>query len=84
MENHQENEVQIDAVGPDIDEVKADSFKNFDPASVPNAKERLYDKIPLSAKQLGVIIWILIFALIAAFVIGALVGNNIIDDPFFS
>ena len=41
-------------------------------------KESLYDRIPLSKKQLNVIIIILIIAVIVFFVLGALIGNGVI------
>ena len=41
-------------------------------------KETLYDMIPLTKKQLNVIIAVLAIALIVFIVIGALVGNGII------
>ena len=41
-------------------------------------KESLYDKIPLTKKQLDVIIIILMAALIFFIVLGALIGNGII------
>jgi hypothetical protein len=49
----------------------------------PNAKERFYDKIPLTVKQLNVIIVIIILAIILFLVVGALVGNGIISGPKF-
>jgi len=39
-------------------------------------KESLYDKIPLSKKQLDVIIIVLTVAIIIFIVLGVLVGNN--------
>lgn len=42
------------------------------------AKEGLYDRIPLTKKQLDVIIVILVAAIIVFLVIGALVGNRIL------
>jgi hypothetical protein len=42
------------------------------------SKEKLYDKIPLSKKQLNIIIVILIVAIVVAFTLGALIGNGII------
>jgi hypothetical protein len=41
-------------------------------------KENLYDKIPLSKKQLNIIIVILIVAIIVFLTLGALIGNGII------
>ncbi|MCL2151436.1 MAG: hypothetical protein FWH57_00505 [Oscillospiraceae bacterium] len=41
-------------------------------------KESFYDKIPLTKKQLNVIIIILIIAVIVFFVLGALIGNGVI------
>ena len=41
-------------------------------------KEDLYDKIPLSKKQLDIAIVILIIALIAFLTFGVLIGNNIL------
>lgn len=43
-----------------------------------NAKERLYDKIPLNKKQMDIIIIVLCVLLVTAFVIGTLRGNGII------
>lgn len=49
-------------------------------ASVPmGAKERLYSKITLTKKQMDVIVTILIIATVLAFVLGALIGNGIIN-----
>lgn len=45
---------------------------------VKNAKERLYDKIPLTKKQLDVIIAVLIVAFVVVFILGALKGNGLI------
>ena len=41
-------------------------------------KENLYDKIPLSKKQLDIIIVILIIAFLAVLTFGVLVGNDIL------
>jgi len=41
-------------------------------------KEDLYDKIPLSKKQLDIIIVILIIAFLAVLTFGVLVGNDIL------
>ena len=41
------------------------------------AKEHFYDNIPLSKKQLNIIIVVLIVAIIVFFVIGALMGNGV-------
>jgi hypothetical protein len=46
-------------------------------------KERLYDKIPLTVRQLDLIILALIALLIVFFVLGSLVGNGIIAGPKF-
>ena len=58
------------------------SFKNkWDgkrPDPITQRKESLYDKIPLTLKQLDVIIIILAIILIAALVIGTLKGNGIL------
>ena len=48
------------------------------PPDKPPRKESLYDMIPLSKKQLDVIIAVLVVALLLFIVIGALVGNGII------
>ncbi|MCL2084083.1 MAG: hypothetical protein FWH06_02355 [Oscillospiraceae bacterium] len=47
------------------------------------AKENFYDKIPLTAKQLDVVIVILIAALVAALTLGVLIGNGVISGPRF-
>ena len=41
------------------------------------AKENLYDKIPLTVKQLDIIIVVMIVLFIVLFVIGILKGNGI-------
>ena len=41
-------------------------------------KESIYDKIPLSEKQLNIIIILLVAAIIAFLIIGTLLGNGII------
>lgn len=41
-------------------------------------KEKLYDKIPISLKVLDVIIVLLLIAIVACVVIGAMKGNNMI------
>ena len=46
------------------------------PGAEKNAKERLYDKIPLTARQLDIIIIALAVAFVVFMVIGALVGNG--------
>ena len=38
---------------------------------IKNTKESLYDKVPLTVKQLDVIIWVLVAALIAVVLFGA-------------
>ena len=43
-----------------------------------NAKERLYDKIPFTKKQMDIIIAVLIVAFVVLFVLGALKGNGLI------
>ncbi len=43
-----------------------------------NAKERLYDKIPLTVKQLDIILVVLAVAFVVFLVLGALVGNGIL------
>ena len=47
------------------------------PKKIPR-KESIYDKIPLSKKQLDVIIVILMVALVVFFILGALIGNGLI------
>jgi hypothetical protein len=42
------------------------------------AKEHIYDSIPLSKKQLNIIIVVLIVAIIVFFVIGVLMGNGVL------
>ena len=56
----------------------AAAAENQPPADHKSAKERLYDKIPLTVKQLDVIIVICIAVIIFAFVFGALKGNGIL------
>jgi len=41
-------------------------------------QEHIYDRIPLSKKQLDVIIIVLIIALLGFFILGALKGNGVI------
>ena len=48
------------------------------PPVVKGKKEELYDKIPITKKQLDIIIIILFAALIIFLVLGTLVGNRII------
>jgi len=48
------------------------------PPLVKGKKEELYDKIPITKKQLDIIIIILFAALIIFLVLGTLVGNRII------
>ena len=48
------------------------------PDPITQRKESLYDRIPLTLKQLDVIIIILAIILIAALVIGTLKGNGIL------
>ena len=52
-------------------------LNNKDP-EYKNAKEKLYDKIPLTVKQLDVIIVILFVALAVVLVIGILKGNGLL------
>ncbi len=52
-------------------------MSNDDPDYV-NPKEKVYDKIPLSVKQLDIIIVLLIIAFFVFFALGALKGNGII------
>ena len=60
-------------VTPD-DRVSADDNKA--PAVPAGTKEHIYDRIPLSKKQLDVIIIVLIIALLFFFIVGAIVGNR--------
>ena len=46
------------------------------------AKERLYDKIPLSVKQLDIILIVLAIAFVVFLVLGALVGNGVLPEWF--
>jgi len=41
-----------------------------------NAKERLYDKLPLTVRQVDVIIKALIIILIVVLMVGIMTGNN--------
>ena len=43
-----------------------------------NMKEKLYDKVALTKRQLDIIIVMLIISFVAFFVLGALKGNGII------
>ena len=64
-----------------MEEDKEPSVENGDGAAQPprkGSKEWVYDKIPISVKQLDIIIVVLIAALIVFFVLGALKGNGII------
>ena len=54
-----------------------EELNNSPPKNLPR-KESFYDKIPLSKKQLDVIIVVLMVALVAFFIIGALIGNGLI------
>ncbi len=46
------------------------------------AKERLYDKIPLSVKQLDIILVVLAVAFVVFLVLGALKGNDLLPEWF--
>jgi len=59
-------------------EQKKDEKDDITPPIVKGKKEELYDKIPITKKQLDVIIIILFAALIIFLVLGTLVGNRII------
>ena len=48
------------------------------PPVIKGRKESLYDKIPLTLKQLDIIIVFLVIALIVFLVLGALFGNGIL------
>ena len=52
--------------------------KNDETPIVKGKKEELYDKIPLTKKQLDIIIVILIAAIVLFLVFGALIGNGIL------
>ncbi len=43
-----------------------------------NAKERFYDKVPLTVKQMDFILWALALLFIVLLIVGALKGNHII------
>ena len=45
-------------------------------------KERLYDKVPLSVKQLNLIIICLVIAFFVFFVLGILAGQGVIPPLF--
>lgn len=64
----------------DKQNIPADDSAEGDKQNAPPkaAKENVYDKIPLTVKQLDVIIAILLVAFVVFFVIGALKGNGII------
>ena len=72
----EDNEQQITNEPSDVNETS--EIEQTPPEAQKNAKERLYDKIPLTVKQLNVIIAILIVALVTFLVIGTLLGNGII------
>ena len=65
----------LPVIGDSAPQIIADSAAQ-DPKAEKNAKERLYDKIPLTARQLDIIIIALIVAFIVFVVVGALVGNG--------
>ncbi|MEG0751418.1 MAG: hypothetical protein RR998_09270 [Oscillospiraceae bacterium] len=46
--------------------------------SIQIAKERLYDKVPLTVKQLDIIIVVLVVAVLTVLAVGYLKGNGII------
>jgi len=48
-----------------------------------NAKERMYDRIPLKVSHLNFIIVVLVVAIVAFLVLGVLIGNRIISGPRF-
>jgi len=52
--------------------------ENDETPKVKGKKEELYDKIPLTKKQLDIIIVILIAAIVLFLVFGALIGNGIL------
>ena len=51
--------------------------KNNETATNKGAKENLYDKIPLTVKQLDIIIAVMIVLFIVFFVVGIMKGNGI-------
>ena len=59
-------------------EQKEDEKDEKAPPIVKGKKEEIYDKIPITKKQLDIIIIILFAALIVFLVLGTLVGNRII------
>ena len=57
-----------------FEEKKKRLLDNGDPA-FKNAKEHVYDKIPLTAHQMDIIIGVLLAAIVVFLVLGVLVGN---------
>jgi len=72
-DGHETSDISISEAG-----VTEDKEINNKPPLTKGPKENFYDKIPLSKKQLDIIIVILVAALIIFFILGALVGNGII------
>ena len=60
------------------EEQKPHDDNEINPSEKKPVKESFYDRIPLTKKQLDIIIIILIAAVILFFVLGALKGNHII------
>ena len=69
---------EVTEIGEQEHSVTEGEDSNSDRPEVKGVKEGLYDKIPLSKKQLEIIIIILAVGLIVSFILGALLGNGII------
>jgi len=75
MENGEQNGVQSNELNK---ENEHNSEQVQKPTESVGTKESLYDKIPITKKQLDILIIILFIALIGFLVFGVLVGNGIL------
>ena len=57
---------------------KPDTAQEKPPEEFKNAKEKLYDKIPLTVHQLDIIIVVLVILFVVFYVVGALRGHGIL------
>ncbi len=74
-----ERKETLETIGEPLNENGADTKPE---APKQNAKERLYDKIPLSVKQLDIILIVLAVAFVVFLVLGTLVGNGVLPEWF--
>ena len=77
-ENEQNNENEQENEHENEHENGQNSDREQKPSENDGFKESVYDKIPLTKKQLDIIIIILMIALIGFLVFGVLVGNGIL------